>query len=184
TDAKSDLDATYHYIDERTPRRAASFDSIKSAIESDRKKYSYAQMDRSERSDAIYRSGGVDPDKIYGKNQLIIFHSSDKEEQIIIGYHPRLNSPQAITEVHRYLDGKDYVFKSEGAGADDVNSTRDMMWAAVAHFRPIVHGIVLSTLVFGVVGGMFADDGRPPVQESLTRVVPFKDRPDAQFIID
>ncbi len=31
---------------------------------------------------------------------------------------------------------------------------------------------------------MFADDGRPPVHESFTLVVHFKDRPDAQFSID
>jgi hypothetical protein len=183
-DARASIDSTYHYIGARSPEAAVNFDEIKKELEVRKEKYAITQMKRNDRSDAIYRSGGLDPNKLYGKTQLVGFQTEESEKLAVLSYHPKLDSPQTTTEVHRFIDGLQYVFKSEDAGADAYPNTHNAMLSATMHFQPLPGRTQPSGYGFCIAGGMFADDGRPPVHESFTLVARFKDHPDAQFTID
>lgn len=183
-DAKEKLSAIYHYIEVQPAVSATSFDDIENRLDARAKKLSEHEMIRDARSDAIFRSGGVDPNKLYTENQLVGFRVDDSIKQAVIAYHSNLKSPQVSTEVHRFFDGLDHIFQSDDAGADKYPVTRDAMWSAAKDFQPLSRHTQPDEPGFCVEGGMFVDDGRPPVQESFTLVVSFKAHPDAEFSID
>lgn len=183
-DAGAAVDAAFHYMSVGGPTAAASYGDIRSALEAERSKYAASKMKRSVRADAIYRSGGLDPDKLYGSTQLVGFDVDAMDNQVIISYHPSVSEAPIVTEVHKFINGKEYVFQTKDAGADDYTTTRHTMWNAALHFQPLSHGEVPTTPGFCVAGGMFADAGHAPLHESFTLVAKFKDHPDARFVID
>lgn len=67
---------------------------------------------------------------------------------------------------------------------DEYPKTSVSMLSAAAHFQPLPGRAQPSGPGFCVDGGMFVDDGRPPIHESFTLVVDFKKHPDAQFTVD
>jgi hypothetical protein len=183
-DAKPTLAATYHYIDTQSPKPAASFDAVSKEIETRAHKLKSIDMARSHDRDEWERRAGYDPNKEFGKTQLVGSETNESLGQILLAYHPDIKSPRTITEVHRVFNGWQYVFQSEDAGANAYPATRDAMWTAVAQFQPLSDRTQPNGSGFCVPGGMFADDGRAPVHESFTLVVHFKSHPGVQFTID
>jgi len=183
-DAETTLDATYQYIETQPPKPVGRFQELKHDLVAKKDKYSESAMHRDARDDAMERAAGYDPDKTYGKTQLIGFREDDSIQQAILGYHPKNDSTDVVTDLYRVIDNKVYTFTSKDPGADDYAKTSSAIWSAATHFQPLSGRAQPSGPGFCVAGGMFADDGRPPVHESFTLVVHFKNHPDARFTID
>lgn len=178
------IDATYKYIDILQPKPVESFSVVRDQLEQRAKRMRDANMKRDPYDDKLMKAGGDDPDKMYGKSQVIGFDVDDSMQQAVLGYHPQADSANTLTEVHRFMGGKDFVFQSKDPGAGDYPKTRASMWSAVAQFKQIDNHSVPSGRGFCVDGGMFADDSAVPLSESFTLVVRFNDHPDARFTID
>lgn len=183
-DANPTMDTTFQYMESGTPQTAASFDSTEQQVVSVEKEYAGKPMTRSARHDAMARAAGFDPDKLYGKDQLVGVQIDRADRQAIIGYHPDPNYANILTQLRKFADGMEYVFQTKDAGADDYATTRNTMWNAALHFQPLKRGEVPTAPGFCVAGGMFADPGHAPLHESFTLVASFKDHPDARFVVD
>lgn len=182
--ASARIDSSYRFIESQKPKQVDSFEQVKHQLEVRAKDLQTHQIQRSPRHDAMARAGGFDPDKLYGKTQLLGFDIDDSLQQAVLGYMPDPTSSGIISEVHKIFNGMDYVFKFEDAGADNYAKDRQILWAAATSFTPLNNRTTPTKPGFCVDGGMFADSGKPPVKESFTLVVRFADHPDAQFVID
>lgn len=183
-DANVKLDATFNYMETQAPKRVASFSETKQRLAERKEGYATEPMKRDEYDDRLERAAGFDPDKTYGKTQLVGFISDEPAKQVMIGYHPHLTSTKLFIEVYKFFDGMEYVFKSERSGADIYPVTSNRMWKAALNFQPVNPGELPVTPGFCVDGGMFSDPGSAPLREGFTLVASFKNHPDANFVID
>ncbi|MBV2208312.1 MAG: hypothetical protein KUL77_01965 [Thermomonas sp.] len=182
--AKSTVNATFNYMEVQPPKPAASFNAIKQVLEDKTKILAGTKTERNEMGDRLARRAGFDPDKIFGTTQLVGSQIDGSVEQAIIGYLVKPNLPKTIAELHKFAGGYEYVFRSDGGGADTYPATRTRMWNAALNFQPVNPGELPVTPGFCVDGGMFSDPGSAPLREGFTLVASFKNHPDANFVID
>lgn len=182
--AKVAVSASYKAVDIETPKGVSSFDALKNELEARSKKLASVGMVRDSYGDRILRAGGLDPDIMYGKTQLLGFQVNDSAHQALIGYHPKVDDSDILVEVHEFADGKDHIFQSKNIGANTYPRVRENLLSAARQFKPISNRLMPDQPGFCVDGGMFVDNGKPPVNEQFTLVLTFPEHPDVQFSID
>lgn len=178
------IDASYHFIEPQKPKQVDSFEQVKQQLDARAKELEAHKIHRTPDDDLMARAAGYDPEKIYGKTQLIGFNVDDSLQQISLGYQPKSDEFGSITEVYKIVGQQAYVFKSKIISADKYPATHQALWSAATSFTPLNNRTLPTKPGFCVDGGMFADSGKPPVKESFTLVVRFADHPDAQLVID
>jgi len=178
------LSARYHFVNIENSRAFPDFEALKSEMRSRSEKLAATAMVRNSYGDSILRSGGLDPDAMYGKTQLLGFEEQDALHQILIGYHPKKDDSDILVEVHQFANGEDHVLQSKSIGADNYPQERADILSVASQFRPVDNGVPPAEPGFCIDGAMFANDGKPPVKERFTLVVTFPDHPDVLFSID
>ena len=181
---KSVVKANFQYVEEHTKNRVTGFAAVKRHVEQSAKNYDSRKIIHDPYADKLARAAGLDPDRLNSSTQLLGIQVDGQLQQAIIGYQPDAKSIGMVADAYKVIDGVEYVFRSKFDGADAYPATSQRMWSAVRHFQPLARGEVPTTPGFCVAGGMFADDGHPPLHESFTLVASFKDHPDARFVID
>lgn len=178
------LRANYKAVDIEKPKTFRSFDTLKNELEARSKKLASVEMVRDSYGDRISRAGGLDPDAMYGKTQLLGLEIDDAQHQVLIGYHPKVDDSDILVEVHEFADGKDHIFQSKNIGANTYPRVRANLLTAAKQFKLINNRSMPDQPGFCADGGMFVDAGKPPVNERFTLVLTFPSHPDVQFSID
>lgn len=183
-DVQASISTSYQWIESQESTRVRDFADLEQQLTRRSKDYKAAHMIRDPYGDDLLRAAGLDPDSMYGPFQLVGFDSDSAQYQAILSYHPDPKKSDIVTELHKVVGQRDYVFDTKDNGANDYPKTRQTMWKAGATFQPLAPGALPHGPGFCVKGGMFADAGKPPVRESFTLVVTFPDHPDVRFTID
>lgn len=182
--AKVALDAKFKGTEKQGSKDFTSFAALKDAQESRAREMAAKEMIRDEGRDEIFRVGGFDPDRLYGKHQLLALDVDSADQVIVIAYHVNLEDISFILEAHKFIGNKDHVFISKGLGADDLHELQADVVQAAKQFTAIDNRALPSQPGFCVDGGMFVDAGRPPVNERFTLVITLPDHPDVLFSIE
>ncbi|MEM5310275.1 T6SS immunity protein Tli4 family protein [Paraburkholderia sp. JHI869] len=183
-DAQVSDSTSYQRITPHKPVRVASFAKVQQQIDGQAKAFRTVRMIRDSYGDELTRAGGGDPDKEFGLTQLVGLNIDVPSQEVVLGYHPDLKGSAINTVIHKVIGQWDYVFDTQGFGADDYPKTLQALEMAAAQFQPRVIGEMPRAPGFCFDGGMFADAGKPPVLESFTLVVTFPTHPDVRFVID
>jgi len=178
------MSASYKAVDIEKPKAVSSFVTLKDELTARSKKFAATDMVRDSYGDRIMKAGGLDPDVMYGKTQLLGFDINDSRHQIMIGYHPKVDDSSILVQIHQFANGKDQVFQSKNIGANTYPRVRSNLLTVAQQFEPINNRDIPTKPGFCIDGGMFVDAGKPPVNEHFTLVVTFPDHPDVQFSID
>lgn len=133
---------------------------------------------------AIYRSGGVDPEGLFGETQLLGFDSDQAQEFAVLGYHDKPGDASITVELHRLFEQSGYVFRVDNLGANRYAAVRDSVLRASSRFQPLRRDEVPEGPGFCVGNGLFVEDGVRDVGGDATLVATFPDYPEVSFSID
>ncbi len=131
----------------------------------------------SERSRALYRAAGVDPDAAFADSRLVGFDVQG--EQAVIARHTQ-SSGYSI-EVHRMYGGHHLVFEGSHANAGQYPAVRDGVLATAERFTPLTAGEVPASGGFCTGNGVFALRGRNDVGGDASLYVTFPEYPGLHF---
>lgn len=184
TRTRSVVDGTFHSIETQQPKPATGFDAIAHQVQVKAKKFGGENIIPDPYSIKFWRAAGYDPDKLFSKTRLVRSSIDADAMQAEIGYFPDTKSPSARVELYKFARNTEYVFYNHDVWLDRYDEVANHMWSAASAFQPLSAGTIPSTSGFCVAGGMFADEGKAPLNEGFTLVVTFADHPDAQFSID
>lgn len=176
--------ASYQSIEIEDIKAVSGFPNVARQLEARAKKMRTAKMENSDYTNKLYRAAGYDPDVLFGKTQFAGIRVDRSQKQAMIGYHPELDVPTLRVELHKVIDDAQYVLATKGGSADDYDNISAFMWKAAERFRHRAADEIPNEPGFCMDKGLFADDGDPPVSETFSLFVRFKDHPDATFSID
>lgn len=182
--AMARIDASYKNIEVSRVKEASTFDEVNRGLQTQAKELSAAKIERNPRHDAYERVAGYDPEKLHGSTQLLGYDANQSGQMASLGYHPNPASSEIQVDVHRFISGAQYVFHLKGNGADNYPRVQQQAWGAASQFIPLGESEVPKGAGFCVDGGMFLDNGQPPIRENFTAVIQLDGHPDARFTID
>lgn len=181
--AKVEVAGSYKGI-EVERHMATDFDAIVAALRVRADEYGARKVEQDPYAAAIYRSGGVDPDGLFGESQLLGFDADQSRQVAVLGYHKQSGSPEITVEVHRILDQARHVFSVENLGADKYLAVRDSVLRASGRYRPLAPGEVPDGPGFCVGTGLFEDESARDVGGDATLVAQFPEYSNVSFSVD
>lgn len=90
--AKVDITGSYKGIEVES-QAATGFDDMVAELRARADGFRARKVEQNPYVAAIYRSGGVDPDGLFGDSQLLGFDADESRELGVLGYHGQLGAP-------------------------------------------------------------------------------------------
>lgn len=181
--AKVDVAGSYKGI-EVERQMDADFDATVTALRARADGYGAHKVEQDAYAAAIYRSGGVDPDGLFGDSKLLGFDADQPRQIAVLGYHSRPGSPEITVEVHRIFDRAGHVFSVDNLGADKYPVVRDSVLRATDRYRPLASGEIPDSPGFCIGSGMFVEESARDVGGDATLSAQFPEYPNVSFSID
>lgn len=142
------------------------------------------KVEQDPRAAALYRSGGVDPDPLFGESQLLGFDLDQEQALAILGYHDEPGKPSIIVELHRIYGQAHYILRAENMGADRYEAVREGMLRAASGFQPLHEEEIPEGPGFCVGDGLFVEESSGDVGGDATLVATFPEFSGVTFSID
>ena len=165
-------------------RERVGFDSLVDELGARAQRMEARKVEHDAYAAAIYRSGGVDPEGLFGESQLLGFDSDQVQELAVLGYHDKPGEATITVELHRLFDGSGYVFRVDNLGANRYAAVRDSVIRASSRFQPLHKDEAPEGPGFCVGNGLFVEDGVRDVGGDATLVATFPDYPEVSFSVD
>ena len=164
--------------------KPAGFDEMVDELGAKAEQMEDRKVEQDPRAAALYRSGGVDPESLFGEAQLLGFDSDEKQTPAVLGYHDEPGKPSIVVELHRIYGQERYVLRTDQVGADRYGAVRDGMLGAASRFQPLHGSRMPEDPGFCVGEGLFAEDGMDDTGGDATLVATFSEYRGVIFSID
>lgn len=183
TGARVDVSGSYKGI-EAERHAQTGFDVVAGTLRARADGLGASKVEQDAYAAAIYRSGGVDPDGLFGDSQLLGFDQDEARGLAVLGYHKKPGAADITVEVHRLFERGRYVFSVDNLGADKYPAVRESVLRASERFHPLEPGEVPAEPGFCVGNGMFQEDGPQDIGGDATLVARFPEYPNVTFSVD
>ncbi len=182
-DARVEVSGSYKGIE--VERRASmGFDAMVDSLRERAEDLAGKKLEQDAYAAAIYRSGGVDPDGLFGDSQLLGFDPDESRGLAVLGYHKKPGAPDITVEAHRLFELGRYVFSVDNLGANAYMAVRESVLRASDGFLPLEPREVPAESGFCVGNGIFREVGPRDVGGDATLVARFPDYSNVSFSID
>ena len=104
------VSARYKSIELQGNELASNFEVLRKKLDNISKKMSMTNMTRDDYKDKVLKAGGLNPDAMYGRTQLIGYEVDEDKKTILIGYHKKLDDSYIRVELHLFVNGVDHIF--------------------------------------------------------------------------